>query len=183
MPMKKKRGLVSGKEKMTAAKSGVDGIASILERARTNVLRAVNSQTVIAYWLIGREIVQELQGGEKRAEYGKRLIEELSIRLMERYGKGFSTTNLWYFKQFYLSFYDRSPEILHQAGGELEKKQKVHPLGGELICTGKGSPLGSRSPKGFHPDLSWSHYRTLMRVENRNARGTAARIAARKAAC
>ncbi len=56
-------------------------VVSILEQARSNVVRTVNSQMVIAYWMIGREIVDEEQQGESRAEYGKRLIEELSSRL------------------------------------------------------------------------------------------------------
>ena len=37
-----------------------DRVVSILEKARASVVRAVNSNMVIAYWLIGREIVQEL---------------------------------------------------------------------------------------------------------------------------
>jgi len=41
-----------------------DRIVVILEQARSNVVRAVNSNTVVAYWLIGREIVQEIQQGE-----------------------------------------------------------------------------------------------------------------------
>ena len=60
-------------------------VVSILEQARGNVVRAVNSNMVLAYWLIGREIVQELQGGEERAKYGKRVVEDLSARLTERY--------------------------------------------------------------------------------------------------
>ncbi len=48
-----------------------DRVVSILEEARSNVVRAVNSNMVMAYWLIGREIVEEIQGGDKRAEYGK----------------------------------------------------------------------------------------------------------------
>lgn len=182
MPMKKKKELVPAKAKSPGKKSRItivgksgadrlfDRIASILEQARCNVIRAVNSQTVIAYWLIGREIVQELQKGEERAEYGKRLIEDLSVRLMERYGKGFSATNLWYFKQFYLSFADRTPVILHPMGGELGKKHKLNPMGGELEYPEKSYPMGSQSPKGFDPDLSWSHYRALMRVEKCDAR-------------
>jgi len=47
-----------------------DRIVAILEQARSNVVRAVNSNTVVAYWLIGREIVLEIQQGEQRAEYG-----------------------------------------------------------------------------------------------------------------
>lgn len=69
-------------------------VAAVLEAARGRVVRAVNAQTVAAYWLIGREIVEALQGGQARAVYGERLIGELSRRLVERYGKGFSATNL-----------------------------------------------------------------------------------------
>ena len=63
-------------------------VATILGQARGNVVRAVNTNMVTAYWLIGREIVQALQGGEQRAEYGKHVIEALSFRLTEAYGKG-----------------------------------------------------------------------------------------------
>ena len=54
----------------------MDRVVSILEQARTNVARSVNSNMVIAYWLVGREIVVALQGGEERAEYGERLLGE-----------------------------------------------------------------------------------------------------------
>ena len=49
---------------------------------------------VVAYWLIGREIVQELHGGERRADYGKHIIADLSRRLTARYGNGFSVPNV-----------------------------------------------------------------------------------------
>ncbi len=45
----------------------MDRVVSILEQARANVARTVNSNMVIAYWLIGREIVETLQRGEDRA--------------------------------------------------------------------------------------------------------------------
>ena len=69
-----------------------DRVVAILEEARGRVVRAVSRQTVAAYWLIGREIVEALQGGGERAEYGTRLIEELSRRLNERYGRGLTMT-------------------------------------------------------------------------------------------
>jgi predicted nuclease of restriction endonuclease-like (RecB) superfamily len=118
-------------------------VVSILERTRSNVIRAVNSNMVMAYWLIGREIVHALQGGEERAEYGTQAIEQLSQELTERYSKGFSTSNLWYFRQFYLS-YETRVNFLHPAGGE--------------------------SAQGFSSLLSWSHYRALMRVQDVTAR-------------
>lgn len=163
----------------------LDRVVAILEQARANVVRSVNSQMVIAYWLIGKEILEEEQQGKKRAEYGKRLIEELSRNLTERYGKGFSVSNLWSFRQFYLVYEDRHPEILYPMGRELERRKKLHPSGGESSLAGKSRPMGDelQDPKGysvgdesinqikgFHPDLGWSHYRALMRVENEDAR-------------
>jgi len=82
-------------------------VASILEEARANVVRAVNSNMVLAYWLIGREIVQELQDGEERAEYGKRTIEALSKQLTARFGSGFSEQSLQNFRRFYQVYPDR----------------------------------------------------------------------------
>ncbi len=48
-------------------------VVSILEQVRQNVVRSVNSNMVVAYWLIGREIVEGVQEGEERAEYGKKV--------------------------------------------------------------------------------------------------------------
>lgn len=146
-----------------------DRVASILEEARANVVRSVNANMVLAYWLIGREIVVELQGGEERAEYGRQLVEDLSGQLTTRYGRGFSTTNLWYFRQFYQAFPDRV-KIPHPAGGESGVPQITHPKGGELPNSLISRPLGAESLSGFSPQLSWSHYRALMRVNKPEAR-------------
>ena len=58
-------------------------IVSILEQARGNVLRAVNTNMVLAYWLIGREIVEEVQRGKERAKYGEKVIDDLAARLRD----------------------------------------------------------------------------------------------------
>jgi predicted nuclease of restriction endonuclease-like (RecB) superfamily len=132
-------------------------IVAILEQARSNVVRAVNSNTVVAYWLIGREIVQDLQLGEQRAEYGERVIEDLSSRLTKRYGRGFSVPNIRNFRQFYVMFQDRNPEIRYLTGSDLND-------------SGQSKKGEGQSLKGFHPNLSWSHYRALMRVDKKSAR-------------
>ncbi|HAS84041.1 MAG TPA: DUF1016 domain-containing protein [Verrucomicrobia bacterium] len=131
-------------------------IVSILEQARGNVVRAVNSNMVLANWLIGREIVQELQGGEKRAAYGKQVVAELSARLTKRYGQGFSEENLQLFRRFY-SVYPERVTIPYPVGTKFGEAQISY-------------PAGTESPQGFSPQLSWSHYRALMRVENIAAR-------------
>jgi predicted nuclease of restriction endonuclease-like (RecB) superfamily len=121
---------------------------------------------VLAYWSIGREIVQELQGGEERAAYGKRVFEDLSHRLAVQYGKGFSVTNLKYFRLFYQAYPERLG-IRHPTGDESEI---TSPAGMELALPSKSYLVGSQLPHGFSPQLTWSHYRALMRVDHIEAR-------------
>lgn len=146
-----------------------DRVVSILEQARTNSLRAVNNYMVLAYWLIGREIVLEIQGGKERAEYGKQFIEQLSQQLTQKYGRGFSTTNLRYFRTFYTVYADRDPEIRHIAGGELDTNNKRHIRSGVLDDMTQAVEKTEAS-MGFSPNLGWTHYRALMNVEHRNER-------------
>lgn len=65
---------------------------------------AINSNMVDTYWKIGQHIVEFEQGGNKKAEYGKALIDTLSADLISRLGKGFSRSNLIYMRLFYLEF-------------------------------------------------------------------------------
>ncbi|GEM_PF-6455886 len=88
-------------------------VAAILDQARASVVRAVNHNMVLAYWLIGREIVMELQRGRERAGYGEDLIAGLSRRLTGKYGAGWSRTNLWGYRLFYLQFPGRGAAIPH----------------------------------------------------------------------
>jgi predicted nuclease of restriction endonuclease-like (RecB) superfamily len=148
-----------------------DRIAAILDKARINIVRTVNSNVVTAYWLIGREIVQELQNGEIRAEYGGKLLENLSARLTTRYGKGFSLSNIKRFRQFYMVYQDRDISIGSPLGSQFDVSPKSSPLGSEL----EASPENERrvddtAIQGFQPNLSWSHYRALMRVDKHEAR-------------
>jgi hypothetical protein len=106
-------------------------IVTILEQARGSVARAVNTGMVTAYWLIGREIVEAVQGGEERAEYGKQVIESLSDRLTERYGKGFSIPNLKNFRQFYQAYPDRVASIGYPVGSQSRVPPISSPAGRE----------------------------------------------------
>ena len=80
-----------------------EGITQVLERARSQAYHAVNSAMVHAYWEIGQRIVEE-QGGKERAAYGRALVKELSRRLTQDFGRGFTETNLKYMRQLYLAF-------------------------------------------------------------------------------
>lgn len=144
-------------------------VVKILEEARGHVIRAVNNNMVIAYWLVGREIVQEIQCGKGRAAYGKQVIEDLSQKLTKKYGRGFSSTNLRYFRTFYTVYADRQPEIRQIQSGELSKKAKRQIQSGVLK-----NMLQSTRTKGvvygFSPNLGWSHYQALMGVEHQGER-------------
>ncbi|MDP2908188.1 MAG: PDDEXK nuclease domain-containing protein [Nanoarchaeota archaeon] len=118
-----------------------EDIRSILEKAKSYAYKAVNFAMVTAYWQIGKVIVEEEQKGKERAEYGSFLIQELSQRLTKEYGKGFTKSNLFYMKQFYLAF------------------PKVHALRGE-----------SQKVNALRSELSWTHYRLLLKVDEEAAR-------------
>lgn len=136
-------------------------IVAILEEARGNVVRAVNTNMVLAYWLIGREIVEEVQCGKGRAEYGEQMLLDLSTRLAQRYGTGFSVPNLQNFRKFYLAYSERvtlDENIQYPVGTKSSNGKPIQ------------YPSGTELPQGFSPLLAWSHYRALMRVENHEAR-------------
>jgi predicted nuclease of restriction endonuclease-like (RecB) superfamily len=173
-------------------------IRQILESARKNMARTVNTTQVVANWLIGREIVEEEQKGEKRAVYGEQLIAELSEKLRRDYGTGYSIQNLKYIRQFYLT-YPRlvgNTEIGHalrgqSTGEKVEAREKFHALRGKtdvvdipgapprkltvlnappLLEIGHALRSQSWQPGRLHPNLSWTHYRTLLRVDKLEAR-------------
>ena len=79
-------------------------IRAILSEARARAYRAINTAMVVAYWEIGRVIVEEEQQGQQRAEYGQALVAELSSRLKSEFGKGFDPSNLAKMRAFYLTY-------------------------------------------------------------------------------
>jgi hypothetical protein len=76
----------------------------ILTETRTKVVREKNKAEVLAYWEIGREIVEFEQKGEMRAEYGEELLKKHLSYMTARFGKGFSRSNLQNIRLFYLAY-------------------------------------------------------------------------------
>ena len=81
-------------------------IITLIEKSKKDIVQVINSQMVMTYWNIGKEIFLEEQKGQDRAEYGKEILEVLSKLLTEKYGKGFSSSNLRRMRQFYSIFND-----------------------------------------------------------------------------
>ena len=86
-------------------------VRAIIEDARRSVCVGINTVQIEQNWRIGRRIVEEEQKGEARAEYGKRIVANLSARLTAEYGNGYSERSLWEFRRFYQTF--GNLEILH----------------------------------------------------------------------
>ncbi len=134
-------------------------VADILDAARNSAARSVNSIMTAAYWLVGRRIVEHEQGGEARAEYGAELIRRLSVDLTERYGRGFSVSNIWQMRAFYLAW-----PILQTAS--VERALAIpQTASGERV-----SVEISLNNVASHFPLSWSAYVRLMTVRNEAAR-------------
>lgn len=106
-------------------------IRKIIEDARGNIARTINTEMAMAYWQIGKVIVEEEQRGKLRAGYGEEVLKKLSVKLIADFGKGFDESNLRNIRYFYLS-YPKCDALRHE--------------------------------------LSWTHYRILMRVEKPQAR-------------
>lgn len=114
--------------------------------AKQTVQRSINTEMVRTYWLIGKEIVEEQQYGQQKAEYGKSVLSHISKKLTEIYGRGFSVDTLERARKFYL---------LYQVDTSDEKSATLR--------------RNSEIPH-FNPNLSWTHYRTLIRIDRFEAR-------------
>ncbi len=161
-------------------------IREILESARANVARTVNTTQVVSNWLVGREIVEEEQQGKRRAGYGEALLKTLVKQLQSDGFKGYSLQSLKYIRQFYFTYPDLldssgishaardklDSEIGHAVRGQLpegKSGQKQHAARGESEIL-YVSRRESWEPGQLHPNLSWTHYRTLLRVDKPEAR-------------
>lgn len=113
----------------------LDDVKSIIETSQNYAFKAVNYAIIQRNWLLGKRISEENLNNEKRADYGKQIIKNLLFELSNLYGKGFDTSNLYK----YLNFYNCFPIL-------------------DTVCQ-----------KSF-PQLTWSHFRTLLQVEDKTAR-------------
>lgn len=121
-----------------------DRVLEVLKNARKQAKTALNISMVYSYYEVGRMIVEEEQNGEQRAEYGKAILKELSKRLTESLGKGFSVENLKLMRRFYVVY---------------SKDQ----IGQKVSTQFENLPVTREGRKFF---LSFSHYVFLMRIPN-----------------
>lgn len=119
---------------------------NIIEQSQVSAYRSVNEILVKRNWLLGKRIQQEVLK-EQRAEYGVQVVANLAKALTDRYGKGFTKTNLYHF----ISFYQAWPNIFHAVSGK---------------CLSTVDDVCSDTPIR----LSWTHYRIILQEESPEAR-------------
>ena len=132
-------------------------VAELLQNARQQVLRTVNSTMTITYFEIGKIIVEEEQNGEERAQYGKQLLKVLSEKLTKEFGKGFSLRNLEQIRQFYLT-YSNSESLTRIL--EIRKTQSL---------TAEFKKIDYQALSSFFK-LTFTHYVFLMRIDDEKER-------------
>ena len=135
-------------------------VIALIEWARQKVVSVVDVAHVYTNYEIGWMIVEEEQGGKSRADYGKKILVDLSNRLTAHFGRGYSVDNLQRMRAFYL---------MYSAHGKSASDLRKFPAG-------KKSASGlrkSRSGDSLNADcpipqfaLSWSHYLLLMRISD-----------------
>jgi len=144
-------------------------VVELLQNARQQVLRTVNSTMTITYFEIGRIIVEEEQNGKDRAEYGKQLLKGLSQQLTKEFGKGFSVRNLEQIRQFYM-VYSKSETL-----SRIFEIQKTQTVSAEFksqktqTVTAESNKLDFQTLSSFFR-LTFSHYVFLMRIDDEKER-------------
>ena len=144
-------------------------VVVLLQDARQQVLRTVNSTMTYTYFEIGRMIVDEEQNGKERAAYGKQVLKGLSEQLTNEFGKGFSLRNLEQIRRFYL-IYSKSETLLR-----ILNIQNTQTLSAELKSPNTQTLIAEFKNIDFQTlisffKLTWSHYIFLMRIDDEKER-------------
>jgi len=99
----------------------LSGVVSLIEEARRVSARAVNAIMTATYWEIGRRVVENEQGGKRRAGYGEELLKKLSADLTGHFGRGFSPDNLENMRRFYMIY--KTAQISETPSRKLSRKK------------------------------------------------------------
>lgn len=134
-------------------------IRGLIFSARKAVARSVDALQVLAYFEIGRRIIEHEQRGRRRAEYGKALLKDLSISLTKEFGRGFSEDNLSNMRKFYL-LYGRRHNISETVSRKLPVGKKS-----ETLSRKSSLVVRPKTPAAMF-SLSWSHYAFLIGLRN-----------------
>ncbi|MBY0435906.1 MAG: PDDEXK nuclease domain-containing protein, partial [Cyclobacteriaceae bacterium] len=140
----------------------VNDVVYIVNQSRRFAYQSVNFSMVIAYWKVGQRIVEEEQRGSNRARYGQELLTKLASKLSQKLGKGYTESNLRYMRQFYLAF------PIHHA--VRDKSASTGKISIHHAVRDESTNWLAEISKVIRPELTWTHYRLLLKVEEKEAR-------------
>ena len=170
MPSKKKK-KKNGQEQVSVNTDALfNKVSAIIEEGRKYVSTAINLAEVYSKFQIGMYIVEEEQAGNKRAGYGKQVLLNLSERLTEKYGDGWSVEQLTLIRKFYTVYSNSVNADYEIQNTDLEITESA-PV--KIVNTVYQI---QNLPKSIDPSsmprftLSWSHYIVLMRIKNEEER-------------
>ena len=148
----------------------LESLKRIVQSARGMAYASINFAQVQANWLLGQRIVEQMQKGKEKAEYGVYVIKLASEALTKEFGKGYSETNIRSFRKFCLTFRDLQiqqtmPAKSQESIGQTLSDQFAIPIQQTLSAKSK-----TEIRQALPVRLSWSHYERLMRVEDEKAR-------------
>lgn len=140
-------------------------ISALIEQSRKRITTTIKVAEVYTKYSIGKYILEDEQQGEYRAQYGKQVLKNLSNRLTERFGDGWTADTLKRCRYFYNVY---SPK--QKGATMLPKSNNIESLQLEQHCCPNAQR--PKDTKNNEPSftLSWSHYLILMRIENVDAR-------------
>ncbi len=138
-----------------------DKISALIESARNQIATTVNLAEVYTKYYVGRYIIEGEQEGAYRATYGKKVLKQVSERLYQQFGKGWSVETLTNCRRFY-SVYS-APQI-----SSTTLTKSVTATTKNFVNSVYEIKEAENNPHKFV--LSWSHYLVLMRIEDENAR-------------
>lgn len=143
-------------------------VRTLVQSARHAAAASVNTLQVLTNFEIGRRIVEHEQKGAKRAAYGAELLKELSARLTEELGKGFSKSNLALMRSFFIAWKERMP-IFQKPSGKLIESAKSQKPSGQSGAEQAAVLPATAELRSLLP-LSWSHYVLLLSIEDPDER-------------
>lgn len=143
---------------ITAQNALYEQIAELIRKSRDYVRTAVNTAMVYTYYGIGQHIVENEQQGRNRAQYGKAVLKELSKRLTNEFGPGWSVDTLENARKLFL-VYSKSEPTVRKSITESPSEEKSAPMVRKSALIAQGT----KDPSFVLP---WSHYLILMRIDN-----------------
>ena len=140
-------------------------ISKLIDEAHNHIKTTVNTVMAYTYYGVGKYIIEDEQQGEKRASYGKAILKNLSMRLTDKYGTGWSVATLKNAKKFYSVYSEKTNGVY-----PIENKKGKHCLANSMQETTGLNAMNTGSAPMPSFTLSWSHYLILMRIENADER-------------